>query len=59
MAICGLAFAWLVRRLLADHAPASSRPDVTRAALLRRTNRRKKELGDEKLPGAGGSCKRC
>ena len=51
VALCALAFAWLARRLLAANVPPASRPDVTAAALVRRTRERRAEK-----PSAGDHC---
>jgi hypothetical protein len=41
LAICAVAFGWLLWRLFLTHGPKTKKPDVTTAALLKSTRARK------------------
>ncbi|EYF01126.1 hypothetical protein [Chondromyces apiculatus] len=43
LVICAGALGWLVRRLLVTHGPPASKPDVTRASLVRKARAQKKQ----------------
>ena len=56
IAVCALAFLWLVRRLLARGPQEKKGPLVSRAALLRRTAEQRGRVASERGSGGGGAC---
>ncbi|AKT43257.1 hypothetical protein [Chondromyces crocatus] len=51
LAVCAVALGWLVLRLIVLQGPPAAKPDVTRAALVKKARALKKQQGK-----SSGSC---